>query len=188
MKKLKVTRRFIDVVLMSIVAILFLKASLSGDYQKYTLILSGATILFGLWVFFHLHLNQLLESEEAINRSALGYLYAEELRDYAVANIEALFNAVNQIEKLPSKESLPLPPLNHIQLGDVDKPLGTRERDTLLTIIAALAKEAKLQIDQPGKTALYIEGLTNELGAPVSKRAIEDHLKKIPNALETRMK
>lgn len=72
-----------------------------------------------------------------------------------------------------------------------EKPLATTERNTLLTIIAVLAKAAKVQIDdysKPGKAAGYIEGLTDEFGAHVSKRAIEDHLKKIPDALRTRMK
>ena len=69
-----------------------------------------------------------------------------------------------------------------------EKLLTNRERRTLLTIIAALAKAAKINIDAPGKAALFIEGLTAEMGTHVSKRAIEDHLKKIPNALETRMK
>ena len=68
------------------------------------------------------------------------------------------------------------------------KPLITSERNTLLTIIAALAKQAKIDINEAGKSAQYISGLTDELGANVSKRAIEDHLKKIPGALEVRMK
>lgn len=73
----------------------------------------------------------------------------------------------------------------------IEKPFGNRERDTLLTIIAVLAKAAKVPLDdygKPGKAAGYIEGLTDEFGAHVSKRAIEDHLKKIPDALGTRMK
>ena len=69
-----------------------------------------------------------------------------------------------------------------------EKILATRERYTLLTIIAALAKEAKINVNQPGKAAICIEDLTDNLGAHVSKRAIEDHLKKIPEPLETRMK
>lgn len=74
------------------------------------------------------------------------------------------------------------------QIKNLD-PLETRERHTLLTIIAALVTRGlKLPINEPGKTARYIEGLTDELGAHVSKRAIEDHLKKIPNGLESRMK
>lgn len=71
------------------------------------------------------------------------------------------------------------------------KPLATTERNTLLTIIAVLARAAKVPIEdysKPGKAAGYIEGLTDEFGAHVSKRAIEEHLKKIPNALEARMK
>lgn len=71
--------------------------------------------------------------------------------------------------------------------GD-SRPLMTTERNTLLTIIAALAKQAKIDIKEPGKSAQYVSGLTDELGASVSKRAIEDHFKKIPSALEARMK
>ena len=72
-----------------------------------------------------------------------------------------------------------------------EKPLRTTERDTLLTIIAVLVKAAKVPLDdysKPGKAAGYIEGLTDEFGAHVSKRAIEDHLKKIPDALRVRLK
>lgn len=83
----------------------------------------------------------------------------------------------SQLEKLPEKIK-----------ADAEKILTKRERDTLLTIIAALAKEAKINVNDAGKAALFIEGLTAELGARVSKRAIEDHLKKIRDALETRMK
>jgi hypothetical protein len=67
-------------------------------------------------------------------------------------------------------------------------PLKNRERDTLLTIIAALAKYGKISIDEYGKSAGFISGLTDEIGASVAKRTIEEHLKKIPNALEVRMK
>lgn len=69
-----------------------------------------------------------------------------------------------------------------------EKQIENKERRTLLTIIAALAKKANINIDSPGKAAAYIQGLTDDLGAHVSKRAIEEHLKKIPDALETRMK
>lgn len=72
-----------------------------------------------------------------------------------------------------------------------EKPIESKERKTLLTIIAALAKAARVPLDdytKPGKAAGYIEGLTDELGTHVAKRTIEEHLKKIPDALETRMK
>lgn len=66
--------------------------------------------------------------------------------------------------------------------------LKTRERDTLLTIIAALAKHGKISINEYGKSAGFISGLTDEIGAHVAKRTIEEHLKKIPGAIEVRMK
>ena len=75
--------------------------------------------------------------------------------------------------------------------AEIERPLGTRERDTLLTIIAVLAKAAKVGLDdyrKPGKAAGYIEGLTDDFGAHVSKRTIEDHLKKIHDALAARKK
>jgi hypothetical protein len=67
-----------------------------------------------------------------------------------------------------------------------DKPLGTRERATLLTIIAALAKEADIDVTQPSKASTTIEALTQGLGTRVAARTIEDHLKRIPDALERR--
>ncbi|MEJ8855803.1 hypothetical protein WKW79_14565 [Variovorax robiniae] len=66
------------------------------------------------------------------------------------------------------------------------RPLAKRERETLLTIIAALAKEAKIPLAAPSKAATLIQDLTDQLGAPVSKRAIEDHLKNIPAAIAAR--
>lgn len=73
------------------------------------------------------------------------------------------------------------------QARTAERPIATKERKTLLTIIAALAKEAKINANDPGKAALSIESLTQLMGTPVSKRAIEEHLKKIPGALEVRM-
>ena len=70
----------------------------------------------------------------------------------------------------------------------LDKPLMTRERATLLTIIAALARAADIDILKASKAGDTIEALTVELGARVSARAIEDHLKRIPDALERRGK
>ncbi|VTU36841.1 hypothetical protein H6CHR_04808 [Variovorax sp. PBL-H6] len=71
-------------------------------------------------------------------------------------------------------------------LPPTEKPIGTKERDTLLTIIAALAKEAKIDIAKPSKAASLIQGMADQLGAPVSKRAIEEHLKSVPAAIAGR--
>lgn len=60
-----------------------------------------------------------------------------------------------------------------------NKPAGENDRSTLLTLIATLAEEAKLDIAHPSKTALAIEDCTIRLGARVSARAIENHLKRI---------
>jgi hypothetical protein len=65
-----------------------------------------------------------------------------------------------------------------------EKPLGTRERDTLRTIIAALANAAKTDLSKPFKAAGQIEAMTIKIGARVSARAIENHLKGISDARE----
>ena len=83
-------------------------------------------------------------------------------------------------EQQPSKPDDATDPL--------DKALMTRERATLLTIIAALARAADIDILKASKAGDTIEALTVELGARVSARAIEDHLKRIPDALERRGK
>ena len=67
-----------------------------------------------------------------------------------------------------------------------EKPLGTRERTTLLVIIAALAKLAGLDLNRTTKAATAIEAETTRMGVRVSARSIEDHLKRIPAAREDR--
>lgn len=63
---------------------------------------------------------------------------------------------------------------------------GERERTTLLTLIAALANEAGIDISKPSKAAGLIEGLTMRIEARIAARTIEEHLKRIPTALEKR--
>ena len=69
---------------------------------------------------------------------------------------------------------------------DSTKPLGERERATLLTIVAALAAEAKIDITKPSKAAELIENLTTRHCVRVAARTIADHLNRIPDALERR--
>lgn len=69
---------------------------------------------------------------------------------------------------------------------NTEKPLKDIERNSLLIIIAALAKDAKVDIDKISKAGEYIAGLTDQLGASVSATTIERHLKKIKNAIESR--
>ena len=68
------------------------------------------------------------------------------------------------------------------------KPLGTRERDTLLTIIAVLCKEAKLDYTRHAKIAGLIKSTAANMGVDIGETTIEGHLKKIPDALRTRVK
>ncbi len=69
----------------------------------------------------------------------------------------------------------------------VDKPMNTTERNTLLTIIAALCNYSDIKHQERG-TAGQIAKLTVDIGAEVSDDTILTALKKIPDALRTRMK
>ena len=69
-----------------------------------------------------------------------------------------------------------------------EKPIGQRERTTLLAMIAALAKLAKIDVTKPSSAAVAIESQTARMGARVAARTIEEHLKRIPDALEGRSK
>lgn len=69
-----------------------------------------------------------------------------------------------------------------------EKPLATRERNTLLAIIAALCKEAKIDYAKHSKAAGMIQHTATGMGLQIGETTIERHLKKIPDALESRMK
>lgn len=77
--------------------------------------------------------------------------------------------------------------LKHQESPD-GRPLRTRERNTLLSIIATLCKEAKMDYSRPSKTAGLIRDMAARMGLDLGESTIEGHLKKIPDALETRMK
>ena len=70
------------------------------------------------------------------------------------------------------------------QAPEEEKAVEERERTTLLVLIAALAHEAGIDISKPSKAAGLIEGLTLRINARVAARTIENHLKRIPAALE----
>ena len=66
----------------------------------------------------------------------------------------------------------------------MDRPLEWKERATLLVIIAALAKLAKVDIDKPSKAAVAIESQIALMGCHMGVRTIEVHLNRIRDALE----
>ena len=69
--------------------------------------------------------------------------------------------------------------------GAADKRVSTRERRTLLTIIAALCKRAGIDPTTRG-AAMAIASATQELGVPVGDDSIRALLKAIPDAIESR--
>jgi hypothetical protein len=69
----------------------------------------------------------------------------------------------------------------------VEKPLTTTERNTLLTIIAALCDYSAIKPQERGAAA-QIAKLTEDIGATVTDDTVRKALAKIPEALETRMK
>lgn len=72
--------------------------------------------------------------------------------------------------------------------GSLDeKPMASSERNSLLTIIAALCDYSAIEHQERG-AAIQITKMTEELGAPVSDDTVRRVLAKIPDALESRMK
>lgn len=70
----------------------------------------------------------------------------------------------------------------------LNKTLSTRERNTLLVLIGVLCKEVRLDYTKWAKTAGLIESMAARLGVSIGESTIEAHLKKIADAMETRMK
>lgn len=70
----------------------------------------------------------------------------------------------------------------------VEKPLETRERNTLYLIIAALCRDAGHDLAKSSKTALTIQSTLDSMGVNVGESTIRGHLKEISSALERRMK
>ena len=68
-----------------------------------------------------------------------------------------------------------------------DKPMTTTERNTWLTIIAALCDYSAIRYQERG-AAPQIAAMTDEIGASVSDDTIRKVLEKIPDALERRKK
>jgi hypothetical protein len=68
-----------------------------------------------------------------------------------------------------------------------EKPLETTERNTLLTLIAALCADASINPQDRGAAGRIVR-MTEALGAPVSDDTVRRWLVKIPDAVESRMK
>lgn len=71
--------------------------------------------------------------------------------------------------------------------SSAEKPMTTNERNTLLTIIAALCDYSAIIPAERG-TASQVAKMTEEVGAPITDDTIRKVLAKIPDALESRKK
>jgi hypothetical protein len=96
---------------------------------------------------------------------------------------------VNFVNKARGRYARPVGPdsvVNEVDAG-LEKPLATRERRTLLVIIAALCSHSNVKYHERG-AATQISALTEKIGAPVSDDTVRRILAQIPGALESRMK
>ncbi len=84
---------------------------------------------------------------------------------------------------IPARDLLDLTPRNQ----STEKPVTTTERNSQLTIIAALCDRLGINHQERG-AASRIAKMTEEIGAPVSDDTVRRVLAKIPGALESRMK
>jgi hypothetical protein len=75
--------------------------------------------------------------------------------------------------------------LDRNELSSAGRALSTTERNTLLTIIAALCNYSDIKHDARG-VAPRIEGMTTDIGATVTADSILKVLRQIPAALESR--
>jgi hypothetical protein len=78
--------------------------------------------------------------------------------------------------ELPAE--FPRPKVEEQKPTVADKPLLTRERDTLLKIILGLAAAHGIPLGDPWIAAQRIEGFTKKAGRRVAARTIEEHLNK----------
>lgn len=69
-----------------------------------------------------------------------------------------------------------------------EKPLRTTERNALLSIIAVLCDESGYDTDRAAKTAAVIKTRADLAGIDLGETTIENHLKKIPDAVTRRLR
>lgn len=74
------------------------------------------------------------------------------------------------------------------QVGDggAERPLKTRERNTLLTIVSALCSIAKLPVENSSKTAQVISSEAQRCGLDLPERTVAEKLKQLPAARAAR--
>lgn len=159
----------------------------SGDNRHLLLMGASASALFA--VLFSVIA---MEKKASLDRhyQLSGYVnrlreFVAQLADYTEGNVDSIRKTVESLSQVDAPK-----PSNDLlkDFPEDDRPIGTKERNTLLTIIAVLCNDAKLDYRRPAKTAGLIQGMAASMGVSIGETTIENHLKKIPSALETRMK
>lgn len=107
----------------------------------------------------------------------------EQLADNPALSEESVLNLFLENRQLKQR----IERLEGGRTARTDRPVTTRQRRTLLTIIAALCDYSAIKPNERG-AAGQIASMTEELGAPITAETIARFLKEIPDAVETRMK
>ena len=119
-------------------------------------------------------INHRLELPRSLTNTSLGWKHVLPELDLSPPDWMA---SIEQREQIKTQEKTQLP----------EKPLGKTERDSLLTIIAALCDYSDIEFEGRGAAAKIVT-MTQEIGAPLSENTVLRHLNKIPDALKDRMK
>ena len=129
--------------------------------------------------FFHTLIKRLIKPESIFEMSPHQWVEKAKIKQIDIIEIEKCLKEIYILELFNEKL---------INKDNQEKLLSNRERNTLLIIIAALAKEAKVDILKPSKAGELIANMTDLLGVSISATSIESKLKEIPNAIECRAK
>lgn len=111
-------------------------------------------------------------SESRVDCRTLNY-YSHKL----VIRKEELDRFISALDEVPVESAL---------IED-EKPLATRERNTLLIMIGALCKQVGIDPSSPG-VAKSVAAMTELVGAPVSEETVKNKLDQVADALERRQK
>lgn len=120
-----------------------------------------------------------LDSGDSMNYETCTFARAELARWLAVNRLASVYTFAQNATSQSQERNRTIP---------VEKPLSNRERETLLTIIGALCEDAGYDYTKHAKTAGLIQSTAAKMGVSIGETTIEGHLKKIPDALGTRMK
>lgn len=91
------------------------------------------------------------------------------------------------LDKLQKENSELKKNIKNLEITSQEKPLGSKERNSLLILIGALCKEVGINPNDRG-IATSLELMTQNIGAPLTDDTIRNILKQIENAISSRSK